>query len=404
MIEKKKIMILGGGLNQISLFNVAKELGYYSILCDSKDNTICMQYCDQFIQIDISKSECVVEVAKKENVDGVVSNTESLMMCLSEVQTELNLIGNPVESINKLSNKKLFRDSLKKNGLFAPTAEQCNDYDEALMKLEIVGVPAIIKPEESSGSRGTYILNNKKDLHKNVFDDSLKWSRNNRVLIESFVDMSGKNAIEAEMFVFNGKIEHLFCFRTIRDKKYSTIPQCYCSAIEIDDELQNRIFDELSRIVSHLQIMWGEYNVELSFTSNNDIFIIEINSRQGGMRLPEFVRLFSGININKLLVSTATNDLDYLNLIRKEGTHINENVIHYRILCDQEGVYNGIQIDNDLQKYLVEEFFYYNIGDNIVPSEHSMASIGVLDFVFPDNVCRKQYETAIFDLINILVR
>ena len=144
--------------------------------------------------------------------------------------------------------------------------------------------------------------------------------------------------------------------------------------------------------------------VELSFNENDEIFIIEINARQGGMRLPEFVHIYSKVDMNKLLVSTATADYQYLNSLKSEQPEVDLNVIHYRLLTDQTGTYQGICLSERLKQYLVKEFYYYNVGQKVVPTFHSMASIGVLDFSFRDAEIRKYYEEMISEEIEIIIK
>ncbi len=402
-MNNKTIIIMGGGYNQISMFLAAKNLGYKTILCDAKSDVVCRKYADEYFQIDISKAEEIINTVRQTHADGVVSNTESLMMCLSEVQSETGLTGNDGKAIEKLINKYSFRNELKKAGLFSPETYRVSAYNEAEAYLESHTLPLIVKPEKSSGSRGTYIVRKKDDFNQSVFEDSIKYSRNGKVLIEDFVNMNGKTAVEAEMFVYGGNIEHLCCFRTLRDKKYRTIPQCYCSDTELDEEIHMKIYRELALLVKQIGITWGEYNVELSFNENDEIFIIEINARQGGMRLPEFVRLYSGIDMNKLLVSTAVNDTSYLEALRSNRPVSDSNIIHFRLLCEEEGIYKGLVIEPELKQYLTESFFYYSEGEKIIPTKHSMASVGVLDFKFNDNNTRKKYEEKIFNAVKIVV-
>ena len=51
--------------------------------------------------------------------------------------------------------------------------------------------------------------------------------------------------------------------------------------------------------------------MELYFTDKNEPFVIEINTRQGGRNLPEFIEQFSSVNLTKLLVSTCVGEKSY---------------------------------------------------------------------------------------------
>lgn len=400
----KTIAILGGGLNQTSLFQAARSLGYKTLLLDGKENVICKKYADKCIQIDISDPHKVVEALDGMGCEGVVSNTESLMYCLAVVQKELGMIGNPPNAIERLIDKYQFRLLEKEVGIFSPNIKRVLSFHETQEYVNAKEHPLILKPEESSGSRGTYILLNMSDLTEEKFTDCVNNSRNGVGLIEDFINIQEKKAIEAELFILNGEIEYLCCFRTIRDKIYKTLPQCYCSDAELDEKTSSRIFNAINKLIQHIGLLWGEYNVELSFNDDDEIFIIEINARQGGMKLPEFVKKYSGIDMNKLLVSTAVGDLSYANELKKDRRHIDENILHYRVLCKEEGRFDSIAMSDKLKQYLIEEFYYYEAGDYVLPGSHSMASIGVLDFKFPTFHMRKQYEKRLFDEVRTILK
>lgn len=402
-MAEKRIMILGGGLNQIPLFRAAKELGYQTILCDANANVVCRAYADEFYQMDISNPTEVCEQAKKRAVNGVLSNTEALMLCLSKVQIALGLVGNHPASIEALINKYLFRQLERRAEVFSPSTVRTARYDEAKQQLYNFGSSVILKPEKSSGSRGTYVLEDFSDFTEAIFADCVQWSRSGAALLEDYVDIRNKPAIEAEMFLIDGEIKYLFMFRPIRDTKYGTIPQCYCSDTELCNTDVARIKDVLNKLVKEAGLRWGEYNVELSFTPQNEIFVIEINARQGGEKLPEFVHLYTGIDMNKLLVSTCMNDMQYFNSVHKKPVRINKDVIHFRILTDKEGVLQEIFIDPSLKKYLRKSFYYHSVGDYLSVPSHSMASVGVLDFIFPDHHTRKIAEKELFTLIRPII-
>lgn len=397
------IGILGGGPNQLPLFQAAKQMGYRTVLLDEKSDVACKGYADEYHQGIISDPDNVISLLREVKINGIVSNTESLMQCLSIVQRKLDLCSNPPAAVEKLIDKYQFRQMEKEVNLFAPNIIRVSCLEEANDFLTFSRIPSILKPEESSGSRGTYVLQSKDDLTEEKFNDCIKHSRTGVALIEDYINIQDKPAIEAEMFILNGKIEYLCCFRTIRDLTYKTIPQCYCSDTEIDEVTLKNIYEALEVLVHHIGILWGEYNVELSFTDEGKIFIIEINARQGGMKLPEFVKAFSGIDMNMLLVSTAVRDMKYIHELRGKKCIIDKNVIHFRLLCENAGYFNGISLDTEARKYLVGEFYYFTKGEYISPAFHSMASVGVLDFKFPSQEIRKKYEKKLFSDVSVLL-
>ena len=397
----KKILVMGGGINQLPLLQAAKELGYYIVLCDGNPNPIGKDISDMFLNFDIRDSDLVLKTSKEYSVDGVVCNTESLMVVLAEVQTELGAVGNSPKAIKNVSDKYLFRRIQNKAGVYSPSVERFNDFFTAKKYVSEISKKLIMKPEMSSGSRGVFVIDNNNEFAEDKFQMAINYSRSGAVLIEEYVDFSVNSTFESEVFVIDGNVELNCIFKTIRDKKYNILPQCYISDIGIDDNLQKRIEITLQRIFNAAGISWGEYNVELALIENNDVFVIEVNARQGGMMLPDYVELFTNISMNKLLVSTAANDYRYLNSINRNHLNWDKKCIHYRVLADKNGTYMGYKISDEIAPYLIKDFSYYSVGDYVNVRYQEYVSLALLDFRFNSVFERKKYEHKLDKLIYV---
>ena len=113
----KKIMILGGGPNQIGLLKAAKKCRYIVILCDKNPNCIGRSLSDSFYEVDTIDDEKLLKIAIKEKIDGVISNSEAIMENVAIIASELGLRGNSRESISILNSKEMFRDFQQEIGL-----------------------------------------------------------------------------------------------------------------------------------------------------------------------------------------------------------------------------------------------------------------------------------------------
>ena len=94
----KKVVIMGGGVNQLPLIKKCKS-EYYTVVCDANSNASGKDLANEFRCINIADPAKVVEVCREIGAAGVVCNTESLMPCSAQVQTELGLVGNTPEAV-----------------------------------------------------------------------------------------------------------------------------------------------------------------------------------------------------------------------------------------------------------------------------------------------------------------
>ena len=65
----KKILLLGGSLQQIEAIQTAKRQGLYTVLCDYLEDNPGQYYADRFYPVSTTDREAVLEVARKEKAD-----------------------------------------------------------------------------------------------------------------------------------------------------------------------------------------------------------------------------------------------------------------------------------------------------------------------------------------------
>lgn len=201
----KKILILGAAKNQLPLICTAKELGYYTIVCDWTTTNPGIAMADKHYQVSIIDSDICLEVARKECIDGVISNYEAAMPTVAYISECLGLIGNSSEGIKVLSTKSIFRDFQRKCGLYAPDCISGSEYAVVSDSLKSFSFPVIVKPCECSATRGTTRIDTfDEDTLKRAFDDCVSLSRNKKACVEEFVEMPSLEVIDGDVFVYNG--------------------------------------------------------------------------------------------------------------------------------------------------------------------------------------------------------
>ena len=69
----KKILMLGGSAQQVVAIRTARQMGYYTVLCDYLPDNPGQYAADKFYLVSTIDKEAVLEVARQERVDGVVA-------------------------------------------------------------------------------------------------------------------------------------------------------------------------------------------------------------------------------------------------------------------------------------------------------------------------------------------
>ena len=159
MNKKKKLLLLGGSAQQIVAIDTAKRLGYITVLCDYLPENPGQYHADKFYQISTTDKDAVLAVAKKEQIDGIIAYaSDPAAPTAAYVAEKMGLPTNPYQSVEILCNKDLFRKFLRENGMNAPQAGGYSTVEEALSDLQRFSLPVIVKPVDSSGSKGATVL------------------------------------------------------------------------------------------------------------------------------------------------------------------------------------------------------------------------------------------------------
>ena len=71
--EKKSILLLGGSRHQVPAIECAKRLGYRTVLCDYLPDNPGQYVADVFYQESTTDRELMLDIARREHIDGVLS-------------------------------------------------------------------------------------------------------------------------------------------------------------------------------------------------------------------------------------------------------------------------------------------------------------------------------------------
>ncbi|MDP3941269.1 MAG: ATP-grasp domain-containing protein [bacterium] len=197
------ILILGVGNLQAEVIAYCKSRGWIVHGLSYKKEGFGLSLVDHFAQINITDKRSVLSYAKHHSIDLVYSmGSDIAAPTISYVSEKLGL---PCDVDEKtailLNNKRLFRNFLKKHRL-SPVAYMTTSSIKGLRSWNTF--PAMIKPVDSQGQRGTIKVANARELRK-YFPFSLTQSREGNVIIEEYFE---GNEYIINCFLVGGKIKY----------------------------------------------------------------------------------------------------------------------------------------------------------------------------------------------------
>jgi carbamoylphosphate synthase large subunit len=142
----KRLLLLGGSTKQIPAIEYAKKQGYNITLCDYFPDNPGQNYADKFYCVSTTDREAILEVAQKENVDGVVAYaSDPAAPTAAYVAEKMGLPTSPYKSVELLINKDKFRAFLAEHNFCTPRANGYSSIEEAKKDIERLRVSVLIK-------------------------------------------------------------------------------------------------------------------------------------------------------------------------------------------------------------------------------------------------------------------
>lgn len=379
----KKILIVGGGANQLPLILASKREGYEVTVVDyAGENCPGYALADRLYGVSTQDEAAILEVARKERVDGIISNSEPSMLIVNGIATKLGLTGNPVDSIEQLTSKSLFRDLQRRAGVYAPEHYEVATEEEALTVSERLCYPLIVKPCEASASRGCRRIDRfDREAIASTFQECSRYSRNKDVVVEKYVTMPSLRTIEGDIFVAGDTILWDGLYYTTRAGWAPLVPMTYTAPLVIGDDRLAMIQSAVRRILHAAGVRFGEFNMEGFFTQAGEFFVIEINARQGGNFLPRFLQRSTGIDYNRLLVTMCVNDDGYLNSIMASPRERRYAIMH-SVYSQEAGIYQGLMFDTSLSCHVTRVTELLSIGGKVERCVDGTSIVASVDLEF----------------------
>lgn len=372
----KKVLMLGGSLYQVYAIKEAVRLGYHVITCDYLPDNPGHKFAHEYYNVSTTDKEAVLELAKRLKVDGVVAYaSDPAAPTAAYVCEKLGLPTSPYRSVEILSKKDLFRAYLAEHGFNVPKAQGFTSYEEALAAIDSFKLPVMVKPVDSSGSKGINKLTDKSQL-KAFVEDALSYSRDKRFLIEEFIVKKGYQ-ISGDAFSVDGELV-FHCFGNEYYSKKVTkdfAPLGECWPFMMDESIITRLHADLQRLISSLGMKSTAYNVEAIVDEQDNIYILELGARSGGSLIPQITECATGVNMVTYVIKAAMGeDCSDLKMQPAKGCWSN-----YMVHADETGKYAGIWFDEEFkQNNLVEYVTDVKVGDNVHKFRDAQDAVGTL--------------------------
>ncbi len=375
---QKRIMMLGGSHFQVSAIKYAKQQGHYVITCDYLPDNPGHKFSDEYHNVSTTEKEKVLQLAKGLKIDGIIAYaSDPAAPTAAYIAERLGLPTSPYEAVLLLARKDRYRSFLKDHGFLTPKAGSYDSLEAASKAFSEFSMPLVIKPVDSSGSKGVAVISKVSELSK-AYARALEYSRAKKVILEEYVEKSGFQ-IAGDGFIYDGKL----AFRCFANEHfdYACNPLApigesfpYIGSFEI----QEKVHAEVQKLLTLLNMRVGALNFDIRLDKEDNIYLMEVGPRNGGNLIPEVTYYVTGIDMIKYTVDAALGlDCSDLKMENPEG-YYSSYIIH----SQRDGVIKAIEFSPEIVPKIVYKDIWTHSGDWVKRFDGSNQTLGAMILKF----------------------
>lgn len=180
------MLFVGAGRHQRRALRRVRELGARVVAVDRNVDAPGFEVVDVAETVDFTDVGSVVEVGRRHGVEGVMTfAADRAVPVVAGVAEELGLPGIGRETAHLMTNKIAMRRRLADAGVSQPRFAALRHVREVRAAADAVGFPAVLKPADSAGQRGLFLVTSVDEVERRLHA-SLAQSVEEEAILESY--------------------------------------------------------------------------------------------------------------------------------------------------------------------------------------------------------------------------
>lgn len=351
----KKLMIMGAGIYQVPLIKKAKEMGIYTIVVSIPGNYPGFALADQVIYENTVDYDRVLEVARREQIDGIVTaGTDVAVITIGKVCDELGLTGISFEAARIASNKIRMKKKYEEYGVRTARFREVSFEDDLNEKTAELNFPLIFKAVDSSGSRGIIRVNSREEFEnaRNIVREN---TRADHFIVEEFIE--GKE-FGAQAFVYHGEVQFILPHGDYVFQGDTGVPIGHFAPYDLDSETVADAKIQLEQAIKAMGLDNCAVNADF-ILKDGRTYVLELGGRSGATCLAELVSIYYGFDYYKKMIQAALGEE-----VEFPTDHAVPNA-SMLLRSEKDGVIRSIVNQNIPDDDICEIQFDYQEGDSV---------------------------------------
>lgn len=291
MSEAAKLMVLGAGVNQVPGIRRAVASGLRVMAVDWDLGNPGHRHAHASFEASTTDVEAVLALARRESPDGIVTfASDAATGTVAHVAKALGLPGSEPEAVAVLSNKGALRRLQHSLGHAAPRYTLGSSVADMREWWLAAAGPVIVKPVDSSGSRGVSRVEcGDRPAFERAVASALSHSRTDQACVEDFVP---GEEVGGDALLVDGAVHYLQCTHKLRR---GFVVAGHALPATIRPEQQQAV----ARSVEALCLAAGHRDGVVNFdviVDGDRATVIEMSPRTGGNGISALLEAVTGVS------------------------------------------------------------------------------------------------------------
>jgi biotin carboxylase len=299
------VLFLGASVSQAEAIRQARSLGLRVVAVDADPDAVAFADADVAEHVDFSDVARVVDVARRHAVDGVLAiSTDRAVPVAAAVSEQLGLHGIGTRTARLMTDKALMRARLGSEGIPQPPFVVLDGTTSVAAACDAVGLPAVLKPVDSGGQRGIFLIESAQMLAEHL-PASLAHSRSGRAILERYVDGGELNGIavvrrgDARLIVLSDRLRP--------DGPGFGVGWAHLYPSQLPEPTLERAAEVARDAIQALGLRDGIAFPQL-IAGERDVFVVEVAARIPAGQMADLVRLGTGVDLVRIALAQALGD------------------------------------------------------------------------------------------------
>lgn len=377
----KNLLIVSAGVEAVAAIELAKSMGLHVVVSDMNPDAPGFAVADDRLLVSTYDVDATVAAARAyheqvRSLDGVMCIASDVPLTVASVAAALGLPGISVESARLAADKLAMKQRFAADGVPIPWFSPAGSAEQLHELVATQGLPLVIKPVDSRGSRGVLRLTPAVDLDW-AFEVASGHSPTRRVMLERF--LPGPQ-VSTESLVIEGQA----CTPGFSDRNYEYLERYAPHIIEnggqlpshLDAPTQQAVRDLVQQAAASMGIRNGVVKGDIVIT-DGQAYVIELAARlSGGYFCTHEIPLNTGVDLVGAAIRQALGE----RVDPKELTPKWNRPVAQRYLFPSPGVVRAVEGADRFAGY--PDVAYLEIrakpGDRIGPVDSHPARAGVV--------------------------